>query len=104
MMFLRYMSIIIILIGLYGIVNLFTGKRRPIHVKKDVKINNKYYRYYKYYYLLTYIAFIILGISNWIYGPDKYSILNPIYFYSYLTFNIMQLIGVLFIDSGYISK
>jgi len=100
-MFSEITSIFVIILGLYAILNLFLRNKRPLHIKKDVKINNKYY---KYYYLPTYISLVVFGFASWIYGPDKYLILNPLYFYSLITFNLMQIIGMLFIDYKYTSK
>lgn len=106
MRFFKIISIITIFVGLYGILNLFIGKKRPIHLyrKKDIKINYKYYKYYKYYYLFSYIIFTTTGFIYWEYIPNTQTILSSNYFFPTIIFLIMQSIGVLFIDSKYTSK
>lgn len=98
MMIIRVLSAIFMFIGVYGITNLFIGKKRPIHIKKDVKIKNKNYVYY---YLLPYTMIILWGLAPFRYSPQKYP---SIYFYMACTFILIKVIEFFFITPKYTLK
>jgi len=101
-MLFKIISVIAIILSLYGIINLFIGKMRPFHLKKNVSVNNKYY---KYYYLFSYTMLLVMGICVWQISLNEDLLLNPIYFYfTIINFPIIQLIGAFFIDPKYTSK